>query len=74
MLAKWAPLLLRALYEREVRRSFCPRALWLAPYGATFGPEAGGPPGGEAFSAAAVVRALTAGAMTEQRGWPEARP
>eukprot|EP00891_Asterochloris_glomerata_P009406 jgi/Astpho2/9406/e_gw1.00145.21.1_t len=39
LLAKWAPLLLRALYEREVRRSFCPRALWLAPYGATFGPD-----------------------------------
>ena len=35
MLAAWAPRLLRALYERDVRVPFCPRALWLAPFQAT---------------------------------------
>jgi ubiquitin-protein ligase E3 C len=32
MLAEHAPLVLRALYERDVRRPFCQPALWLAPY------------------------------------------
>eukprot|EP00884_Botryococcus_braunii_P011773 jgi/Botrbrau1/20597/Bobra.113_1s0023.1 len=34
-LARWAAVLLRALYERDVRRSYCPPALWLAPFQAT---------------------------------------
>ena len=32
MLRKWAPVALRALYERDLRRRFCPPALWLAPF------------------------------------------
>lgn len=32
MLRKWAPVGLRALYERDLRRCFCPPALWLAPF------------------------------------------
>jgi hypothetical protein len=37
MLAEQAPLVLRALYERDVRRSFCRPGLWLAPYEAMMG-------------------------------------
>ncbi|KAL3160392.1 hypothetical protein ABBQ32_010717 [Trebouxia sp. C0010 RCD-2024] len=54
MLYKWAPVLLRAMYERNVRRAYCPASLWLEPYYAT-----STTPGQQgAFSAAAVVRAL----------------
>lgn len=73
LLAEWAPLLLRALSEREVRHSYCPASLWLAPYHASFGDaknnssnrggkgsSSGVSTQGEAFSAAGVVRALLA--------------
>lgn len=55
MLHKWAPVLLRAMYERNVRRAYCPAPLWLEPYHAT---ESTTPGQQGAFSAAAVVRAL----------------
>ncbi|GAB4814415.1 hypothetical protein N2152v2_001461 [Parachlorella kessleri] len=32
MLEEHAPVLLRAMYERDARRPFCPPALWLQPY------------------------------------------
>lgn len=45
-----AQVLLRALYERDVRRAFCPPTLWLAPYEAlTYRAD---------FTARAVVNAL----------------
>jgi hypothetical protein len=62
MLREWAPAALRALHERDLRRRFCPPALWLAPFEAAHAASAGA--GGaaadakERFSAAAVVRAL----------------
>lgn len=39
LLAEWAPVLLRQLYERDVRRRYCQEALWLAPYYEMFGPD-----------------------------------
>ncbi|KAK9815844.1 hypothetical protein WJX72_010650 [[Myrmecia] bisecta] len=71
LLPEWAPSLLRALYERDVRRRYCPPALWLAPYAAT---EA--PPDGEEgkFLAAAVVRALLQGASSEPSASASNRP
>ncbi|GAX84732.1 hypothetical protein CEUSTIGMA_g12154.t1 [Chlamydomonas eustigma] len=39
LLAEFAPLLLRSLYERDVRHSFCQPLLWLAPYNEMFGGE-----------------------------------
>ncbi len=32
LLAEFAPVALRSLYERDTRRSFCRPALWVAPY------------------------------------------
>ncbi|KAG2483869.1 hypothetical protein HYH03_017266 [Edaphochlamys debaryana] len=37
LLTEWAPRLLRALYERHVRRPYCQPLLWLAPYVEMFG-------------------------------------
>ncbi|KAI3428601.1 hypothetical protein D9Q98_007424 [Chlorella vulgaris] len=54
MLQHSAPLLHRALYERDTRRPFCPAALWLEPYKRLV--SAGGQQ--QALSGAAVVRAL----------------
>ena len=34
LLEAWAPRALRALYEKDQRRPFCPPALWTAPYDA----------------------------------------
>ena len=53
LLTDWASILLRGLYERNARQSYCPAALWLEPYRAT--------EMGFDFSAAAVVRALAQG-------------
>ncbi|GIL45377.1 hypothetical protein Vafri_2627 [Volvox africanus] len=39
LLVEWAPRLLRALYERDVRRPYCQSLLWLAPYREMFGSE-----------------------------------
>ncbi len=39
MLSEWAPRLLRALYDRDVRRPYCQPLLWLAPYVEMFGSE-----------------------------------
>ncbi|GLI64228.1 hypothetical protein VaNZ11_007426 [Volvox africanus] len=39
LLIEWAPRLLRALYERDVRRPYCQSLLWLAPYREMFGSE-----------------------------------
>lgn len=57
MLAEWAPRLIREMYERDVRRQYCPGALWLGPFLAA---EAAADQGSaeERFSAAAVMRAL----------------
>ncbi|EFJ40292.1 hypothetical protein VOLCADRAFT_99935 [Volvox carteri f. nagariensis] len=46
LLLEWAPRLLRALYERDVRRPYCQSLLWLAPYREMFGSsdEQPGPP------------------------------
>ena len=54
MLERWAPAVLRALYERDARRSFCPPAMWLAP----FNSSTNGPSNEARFSAAAVTRAI----------------
>ena len=61
MLGEWAPRLLRELYERDVRRPYCPPALWLEPFNAV--EASSGAPGstGERFNAAAVMRALLQG-------------
>mmetsp|Transcript_17431 Transcript_17431/g.48587 ORF Transcript_17431/g.48587 Transcript_17431/m.48587 type:complete len:870 (+) Transcript_17431:468-3077(+) len=71
MLVEWAPIVLRSLYERDLRRPFCPASLWLAPYATVtqdgdvekmaklllpFGTRP--PPSVANFSAPAVVRAL----------------
>ncbi|KAL0028291.1 hypothetical protein WJX79_007793 [Trebouxia sp. C0005] len=58
MLAEWAPILLRGLYERNVRRQYCPSSLWLEPFLATEATQEGH------FSAGAVVRALNQGPTT----------
>lgn len=57
MLQVAAPLLHRALYERDARRTFCPPALWLEPYRHL---SAGGGVAQQPVSGAAVVRALLA--------------
>ncbi|KAG2440299.1 hypothetical protein HXX76_004410 [Chlamydomonas incerta] len=44
LLVEWAPRLLRALYERDVRRPYCQSLLWLAPYTEMFGTEDQPPP------------------------------
>ncbi len=36
LLQVWGPALLRQLYERDGRRTFCPSALWLAPFNSQF--------------------------------------
>ena len=56
LLAERAPKLLRELYERDVRRPFCPPALWLEPFHAA--EAAAQQSAEERFSAAAVMRAL----------------
>ncbi|GMH32392.1 hypothetical protein BSKO_00226 [Bryopsis sp. KO-2023] len=53
VLAEQVPLLLRRLYERDARRSFCRSALWLGPYS-----KDGGANGRTNFLAASVVQAL----------------
>ena len=55
MLAQWTPVVLRALYERNVRRQYCPSSLWLEPFHATEAVQE------EHFSAVAVARALSQG-------------
>ena len=55
-----APLLLRELYERNVRQRFCPLALWLAPY------EAMGAQ--KDFTAHGVMAALLSATATEELG------
>ena len=57
---RWAPAALRALYERDLRRCFCPPAMWLAPFEAEQATGAASAASAEErFSAAAVVRALS---------------
>jgi len=56
MLSEWAPKLLRELYERDVRRPYCPTALWLEPF--TAAETAATQKAEERFNAAAVMRAL----------------
>ena len=53
---EWAPKLLRELYERDVRRPYCPPALWLEPFAAA--ESAATQSAEERFNAAAVMRAL----------------
>lgn len=68
MLQAAAPLLHRALYDRDARRQFCPLALWLEPYHHHLAANAatGSAPGSapqqqqQQVSGAAVVRALLA--------------
>lgn len=55
-LATWAPVLLRAMYERNVRRPYCPSTLWLEPYHATC--SSGNQAWQDTLSAEAIVRAL----------------
>ena len=55
MLAHWAPVVLRALYEHDVRRQYCPSSLWLEPFNATEAVQEGH------FCAGAVARALSQG-------------
>ncbi|KAK9832830.1 hypothetical protein WJX81_005036 [Elliptochloris bilobata] len=60
MLRRWAPAALRALYERDLRRRFCPPAMWLAPFEAEQAASAASAASAEErFSAAAVVRTLS---------------
>ena len=61
MLGAWAPRLLREMYERDVRRPYCPPALWLGPFSAAEAAAADGALPEERFSAAAVMRALLQG-------------
>ncbi|MEW5298302.1 MAG: hypothetical protein WDW36_001442 [Sanguina aurantia] len=37
LISEYAPLVLRSLYERDVRRSYCHARLWLAPYRTMYG-------------------------------------
>jgi hypothetical protein len=70
-LSQWAPVLLRALYERDVRRRYCPAALWLAPYRAMeAGPEAGKQ---NQLTGAAVMRGLLAFSGEEEEEGEESR-
>ncbi|KAI7846263.1 hypothetical protein COHA_000243 [Chlorella ohadii] len=75
MLQQAAPLLHRALYERDARRQFCPPALWLEPYHHLIGstPSAAAQQAQQAqqVSGAAVVRALLA---TEDDGSSDGQP
>ncbi|KAL4428287.1 hypothetical protein ABPG75_002376 [Micractinium tetrahymenae] len=66
MLQQAAPLLHRALYERDARRPFCPPALWLEPYRHLV--SAGGGSASQPISGAAVVRALVAAADGDAGG------
>ncbi|KAK9903317.1 hypothetical protein WJX75_002686 [Coccomyxa subellipsoidea] len=59
MLGRWAPHLLREMYERDVRQRYCPAALWLGPFLAA--EAAAFNSAEERFSAAAVMRALLQG-------------
>ncbi|CAL8465528.1 g5064 [Coccomyxa elongata] len=61
MLAAWAPRLLRQMYERDVRRAYCPPALWLGPFSAAEAAAADAASAEDRFSAAAVMRALLQG-------------
>ena len=56
MLQMHAPLLLRVLHERDVRRTFCSLALWLGSHSAA---EQAGLVEPDGFVQAAVVRALS---------------
>ena len=58
MLGEWAPRLLRELYERNVRRPYCPPALWLEPFNAVEASSGAPISMEERFNAAAVMRAL----------------
>jgi hypothetical protein len=60
LLQQAAPLLHRALYERDARRQFCPPALWLEPYQHLISSNGSGQQ--QPLSGAAVVRALLAAA------------
>ncbi|PRW44359.1 E3 ubiquitin- ligase UPL7 [Chlorella sorokiniana] len=74
MLQQAAPLLHRALYERDARRQFCPPALWLEPYYHLVGGALGGPQQAQQaqhVSGAAVVRALLA---SEEDSSSDGRP
>ncbi|CAD7704872.1 unnamed protein product [Ostreobium quekettii] len=53
LLEEFAPVLLRRLYERDARKSFCSALLWLAPYSAV-----GDDPSRRNVLSAAVVQAL----------------
>jgi ubiquitin-protein ligase E3 C len=64
MLAEWAPRLLRDLYERDVRRPYCPPALWLGPYLATEAAEKSQQqqdPPEERYNATVVMRVMLQG-------------
>ena len=65
MLTMWAPKLLRELYERDIRRPFCPAALWLGPFLAA--EEAAPNLTTERFSAAAVMTALLQGPTSNKQ-------
>ena len=68
LLGEWAPKLLRELYERDVRRPYCPPALWLEPF--TAAESAATQSAEERFSASAVMRAL----LQASSGSPSASP
>ena len=68
LLGEWAPNLLRELYERDVRRPYCPPALWLEPF--TAAESAATQSAEERFSASAVMRAL----LQASSGSPLASP
>lgn len=72
LLAEWAPKLLRELYERDVRRPFCPPALWLEPFHAA--EAAAQQSAEERFSAAAVMRALLHASSGSAPGSPRYSP
>ena len=57
MLLQYMPLVLRALFDRDVRRQFCASALWLAPY-KHYIEQAGGKSTNVDVSGASVLRAL----------------
>eukprot|EP00887_Chlorella_sp_A99_P004884 scaffold4.g4884.t1 len=54
MLARAAPLLHRALYERDTRRPYCPSTLWLEPY--------------QALAAAVAAAPASAGTSSSEQG------
>lgn len=67
LLSEQAPLVLRALYDRDVRRAYCKPALWLAPYNAMM------QSGGLHSSGSADMQAAGATAGAAGQGSPQQR-